>query len=81
MGSSQSPPGALDIKSLTGRGVTATIAGETVWIGKLEMFGSDDVPALDAATISAVEKLRETGRTTMVVRHGQRDLGTIGLMD
>jgi Cd2+/Zn2+-exporting ATPase len=45
------------------------------------MFGSDDVPALDAATIFAVEKLRENGRTTMVVRHGQRDLGTIGLMD
>ena len=81
LGSSQNPPNALDIKSLTGRGVTATIAGETVWIGKLEMFGSDDVPALDAATIFAVEKLRENGRTTMVVRHGQRDLGTIGLMD
>ncbi|WP_284078223.1 heavy metal translocating P-type ATPase, partial [Herbaspirillum aquaticum] len=81
LGSSQNPPSALDIKSLTGRGVTATIAGETAWIGKLEMFGSDDVPALDGATISAVEKLRESGRTTMVVRHGQRDLGTIGLMD
>ncbi|MCI1016737.1 heavy metal translocating P-type ATPase [Herbaspirillum sp. C7C2] len=81
LGSSENPPLAQDIKSLTGRGVIAAIAGETVWIGKLEMFGSDGVPPLDAGTKAAVEQLREKGRTTMVVRHGQRDLGTIGLMD
>jgi Cd2+/Zn2+-exporting ATPase len=29
----------------------------------------------------AIERLRENGRTTMVVRKGTRDLGAIGLMD
>jgi Cd2+/Zn2+-exporting ATPase len=72
---------ATDLKSLTGRGVTATLDGETVWIGKAEMFGVDGVPALGAEASEAIERLRENGRTTMVVRKGERDLGAIGLMD
>ena len=72
---------ASDLKSLTGRGVTASIDGETVWIGKAEMFGSEGIPALGTAATAAIEKLRENGRTTMVVRKGNRDLGAIGLMD
>ncbi len=74
-------PSANDLKSLTGRGVTANVDGETVWIGKAEMFGSDGIPALGAAATNGIEKLRENGRTTMVVRKGDRDLGAIGLMD
>lgn len=74
-------PAASDLKSLTGRGVTATVAGETVWIGKAEMFGVDGAPALGAAATEAIARLRENGRTTMVVRKGDRDLGAIGLMD
>ena len=74
-------PSANDLKSLTGRGVTASVDGETVWIGKAEMFGSEGIPALGAAAVEGIEKLRENGRTTMVVRKGDRDLGAIGLMD
>lgn len=74
-------PAASDLKSLTGRGVTASVDGETVWIGKVEMFGSEGIPALGAAAVDAIGKLRENGRTTMVVRKGDRDLGAIGLMD
>ena len=72
---------ASDLKSLTGKGVTATLDGQTVWIGKAEMFGSDGVPALSAAMTGAVARLRDGGRTTMVVRQSDRDLGAIGLMD
>jgi Cd2+/Zn2+-exporting ATPase len=74
-------PIAGDLKSLTGRGVVATVDGETVWIGKAEMFGAEGVPTLGAAATDAISKLREGGRTTMVVRKGERDLGAIGLMD
>jgi Cd2+/Zn2+-exporting ATPase len=70
-----------DLKSLTGKGVTATLDGQTVWIGKAEMFGSDGIPALGAAMTEAIAQLRDGGRTTMVVRQGDRDLGAIGLMD
>jgi len=70
-----------DLQSLTGRGVRASYDGEAVWIGKAEMFGTDDVPAIGPAAKSAVEALRAAGQTTMVVRKGERDLGVIGLMD
>lgn len=74
-------PSATDLKSLTGRGVTATVNGETVWIGKAEMFGVENIPKLNAASTEAIARLREDGRTTMVVRKGDRDIGAIGLMD
>jgi Cd2+/Zn2+-exporting ATPase len=74
-------PEAGDLKSLTGRGVTATVGDETVWIGKAEMFGKEGIPVLGQGATSAVAALRESGRTTMVVRKGDRDLGAIGLMD
>ncbi|NIJ64642.1 Cd2+/Zn2+-exporting ATPase [Sphingomonas leidyi] len=74
-------PVASDLASLTGRGVTATIDGERVTIGKAEMFGADGIAPLSGAMAKAIEKLRAEGRTTMVVRQGERDLGAIGLMD
>lgn len=74
-------PAATDLRSLTGQGVIATIEGETVWIGKAEMFGSGDTGPLGQLATATVAQLREAGRTTMVVRRGSRDLGVIGLMD
>lgn len=44
------------------------------------MFGASGIPQLSSTTAAANE-LREDGRTTMVVRLGDRDLGAIGLMD
>jgi Zn2+/Cd2+-exporting ATPase len=75
------PTVATDLKSLTGRGVTAMVDGEPVWIGKAEMFGADGVPALGSDATWAIVQMREKGRTTMVVRKGDRDLGAIGLLD
>jgi len=72
---------ASDVRSLTGRGVQAKIGGDVVWIGKAEMFGADGVPAISPAARSAIESLRNSGRTTMVIKKGERDLGVIGLMD
>ena len=72
---------ASDLKSLTGRGVTAQLNGETAWIGKAEMFGAGGIAPLDYAAADAIARLREQGRTTMAVRLGDRDLGVIGLMD
>src|SRR3546814_15526548 len=69
------------LKSLTGRGVTAIVDGETVWIGKAEMFGVEGIPTLNAAATDAIAILREGGRTTMVVRKGDKDIGAIGPMD
>lgn len=74
-------PVAIDLRSLIGQGVTATVEGQTVWIGKAEMFGIDGVPALSGGVGASLERLRQKGRTTMAVRIGERDLGVIGLLD
>ncbi|MEG0974550.1 MAG: heavy metal translocating P-type ATPase [Comamonas sp.] len=75
------PVTAEALSNLIGRGVTATLNGETVWIGKAEMFGVDGVPDLGSEVRESIAKLRESGRTTMVVRKGNRDLGAIALLD
>jgi len=77
----QEIPAASGLESLTGRGVTAKLGGDTVWIGKAEMFGADGIAALGEPATAAIAQLRQTGRTSMVVRRGERDLGAIGLLD
>ncbi|MFG1260570.1 heavy metal translocating P-type ATPase [Xanthobacter flavus] len=72
---------ATELKSLTGRGVVASFAGQPVWLGKAEMFGEEGIPPLTPAVKASIAKLRDAGRTTMAVRIGERDLGAIGLMD
>lgn len=73
------------LQSFAGLGVTAQLEGKTVWIGKAEMFGSasgnNPIAALNPATAEAIATLRQQGRTIMAVRHGEQDLGVIGLMD
>lgn len=72
---------ARNLKSLVGRGVRAELGDQFVWIGKVEMFGTDGVPALSKTALDAAERLRQSGRTTMVVRRADKDLGVIGLLD
>ena len=74
-------PEAKNLASLTGRGVTAEVDGETVWIGKAEMFGTEGIASLSDEMHRAIATMRTSGRTSMVVRKGDRDLGAIGLMD
>ncbi len=74
-------PEATQVESLIGRGVTAQVGGETVWIGKAEMFGADGIAPLSSEMRTAIATLRENGRTSMIVRKGTRDLGAVGLMD
>ncbi len=74
-------PRAADLESLIGRGVKATLEGQTVYIGKAEMFGVDGIAPLSPRMREAIASLRDQGRTSMVVRQGDKDLGAIGLMD
>ena len=45
------------------------------------MFGADGIAPLSKPMQDAIASLRENGRTSMVVRQGDLDLGAIGLMD
>ena len=74
-------PTVSDVKSITGRGVQAQVAGETAVIGKPVLFSELPNSALPLEVAAANDKLVAAGRTTMVVRHGQRFLGVIAVMD
>lgn len=72
---------ATHLKSITGRGLQAVVDNETVYIGKDDLFGEIEGPALPDALRESVTQLEKEGRTTMLVRRGIRYLGVIGLMD
>jgi Cd2+/Zn2+-exporting ATPase len=74
-------PEAHDLQSITGRGVQAQVDGRSVYIGKDDLFGEVNGPPLPEAVREQVESLESAGRTTMIVRHGERYLGVLGLMD
>jgi Cd2+/Zn2+-exporting ATPase len=72
---------ATDVKSLTGKGVQADVDGVSTHIGKLGLFEPGDGAAMPESVRIAAQKLESDGRTVMVVRHGDRYLGVLGLMD
>jgi Cd2+/Zn2+-exporting ATPase len=72
---------AKDVKSLTGKGVQADVDGVSAHIGKLGLFEPGDGAAMPESVRIAAQKLESDGRTVMVVRHGDRYLGVLGLMD
>ncbi len=74
-------PAATDMKSISGRGIQATVDGDIVHIGKDALFAEVDGAELTDNIRSMVESLEQNGRTTMIVRRGDRYLGVIGLMD
>ena len=72
---------ASGLQNLIGRGVSAQLGNDRVWIGKAELFGSNGIAPLGEAASRAIGQLRDSGRTSMAIRLGERDLGAIGLMD
>ena len=77
----ESPVQAHHVQSITGRGVKATVDGQPVYIGKDSLFAEVEGPSLPDALRESVEKLKASGRTTMIVRRGETYLGVLGLMD
>ncbi|WP_047865394.1 heavy metal translocating P-type ATPase [Rubrobacter aplysinae] len=80
-GAGEDTPEATSLESITGRGVRAELDGETVYVGKDALFGEVGGPELPEELRQAVERLEGEGRTTMIVRAGERYLGVLGLMD
>jgi Cd2+/Zn2+-exporting ATPase len=75
------PAEATGLQSITGRGIRADLGGEAVYIGKDDLFAEVEGPPLPEAVRQTVERLETEGRTTMIVRRGERYLGVVGLMD
>ena len=73
-------PEAGELESVTGRGVRSTVAARQVEIGSLRMW-HDGAVAVPEDITEAVSRLQASGRSIMVVRHGERWLGVLGLAD
>ena len=71
---------ATDLNSVTGRGVRATIGGESVEVGNMRMFEEQQL-ALSGSLATAYAQARDSGQTLMIVRRGDRFLGLVGVMD
>lgn len=78
---SETPAAAVSVQSITGRGVKATLNGLEVYIGKSALFDEIAGPRVPTALAESNEKLIAAGRTTMIVRWGERYLGVLGVMD
>ena len=73
-------PAAGPLESLTARGVRAVVDGEPVEIGSTRLWKERqiEIPVLVEV---AVHQQQQAGRSVMIVRHGPRWLGVLGLAD
>lgn len=81
LGAEAALPAAQDVKSITGRGIQATVDGETVYVAKPVFFSEFGGAKLPTEQEQANAQLMTNGRTTMVVLKGDRYMGVIGVMD
>lgn len=79
--SGQDIPHAENLQSITGRGLSAQINGQKVYIGKRNLFAEVAGPPLPPFLVEATDRLEHEGRTTMIVRLGDKYLGVLGVMD
>jgi Zn2+/Cd2+-exporting ATPase len=78
-------PEASAVSAIVGYGVSATVAGSDVLIGKPALFTRSVAggagPRLPVEVEQAVASLFAGGRSVMVVKSGDRFLGVLGVMD
>ncbi len=72
---------AEGIESIIGKGIKARLDGLEVHIGKDDLFAEVAGTPMPAAVVESNAKLVAAGRTTMIVRWGERYLGVVGVMD
>jgi Cd2+/Zn2+-exporting ATPase len=74
-------PHAENLQSITGRGLSADVNGQQVYIGNRHLFAEVAGPPLPPFLVEATDGLEHAGRTTMIVRLGDKYLGVLGVMD
>ncbi|MEI8211785.1 MAG: heavy metal translocating P-type ATPase [Planctomycetota bacterium] len=75
------PLQAHDVQSITGRGVRAVVDNQSVYLGNEVLFDEVEGQPLPAILRAQNRELKASGRTTIIVRKGDRYLGFLGLMD
>ncbi|MCC6623931.1 MAG: heavy metal translocating P-type ATPase [Deltaproteobacteria bacterium] len=77
---------ALEVPTVTtmtavhGRGLTGELSGQPLAVGNAALF-TEAGHALPSPIAEAVDRMEHAGQTTMIVRHGERFLGVLGVAD
>lgn len=75
-------PRADNLQSITGRGVRASIDGRQITVGTEKLLVQDmQSTPVPEDLLEQLNRLKHGGRTTMIVKDGERFLGTLGLQD
>nr|WKN35949.1 heavy metal translocating P-type ATPase [Tunicatimonas sp. TK19036] len=74
-------PEAKDLEAVLGKGIKATLGGDKVYIGNLDLFESLDDKKPSKETEEKVKSLESNGNTTMLIRQNDDYIGIIALMD
>ncbi|MEO7095801.1 MAG: heavy metal translocating P-type ATPase, partial [Polyangiales bacterium] len=72
------PVVAEKCEAIRGKGLRAIVSGQPAELGSLALFDGTEIPE---ALRDTVLKLQKAGRTTVVVRLGERFLGALGIAD
>jgi Cu+-exporting ATPase len=73
-------PSATDFRTLTGRGVAATVEGDAVLLGNARLMAESSVPVDDEASARA-EQMRGQGATAMFLAIGGRLAAVLAVAD
>jgi Cd2+/Zn2+-exporting ATPase len=74
-------PESKDLQSISGKGVRAKVDDQPVWIGNKKLFNDVENHGLSQEIIEQAEALESEGKTTMIVKYGEKFLGIIALAD
>lgn len=73
-------PEAGDLQSVTAKGVRSSVGGEPVLLGSPRLWDAASAPPPDAM-LGILAEVQSRGRSVILVQHGDRWLGVLGLAD
>lgn len=74
-------PHASDLEAVLGKGIKATLGGDKIYVGNLDLFESLDDKKPSKELEEKVRALEGSGNTTTLIRKNDEYIGIIALMD
>ncbi len=77
----QQVPVATESQEINGKGLSAEVSGQEVYIGNLELFTTGSLPEPSPEVLAKMQELQRNGRTSMLVMQSKVYVGLLGMMD
>ena len=74
-------PDATDLEAVLGKGIKASLGGDKVYMGNLDLYKAMDDSPPSQEIEERVKSLESGGNTTMLIRKNDEYIGIIALMD